>query len=687
MSDENKQQQEQSNSNGLTRQKSLNRMLASATRHRPSATRHRRAKTTDASKPPGLVRRGSLSDMFNRLLLRSRTESNPPPPPSPADAIATASNGDLTHRYIRKQTLQPDDYSSRVEDYRICKMIGSGATAAVYAAVHRPDQRPVAIKKVNLELLDIEDANRLEALRKEIQIMTLCRHPHLLPVLQSFVAMSHLYIITPIMSAGSCHDLLAYNCYEGLEEPLVACILKQVVQGLQYLHENGLVHRDIKSANLLLERDTGIVRLADFGVSNHLMAAVDAAKTKQNHVPDISSILQHPTLKPVPSSSRRSSATAVASMSSSMSSMQMLLPPLAPVRSSDNSSYLGAGNSEDYSSNNGADNSQDRNADEHGRQLSNQENGRNTLFPAIIHISPSSSVGPSESPSCSASSPLKEDEESNQLLRPSSSSNNKKAARRSFVGTPCWMAPEILQNKEYDAKVDIWSLGITAIELACGRPPFAEYDPLTIFSMIVHDTPPSLAASGCRYHYSAPFEDFVRSCLCKSPEKRPSATEILQHPFLRKAHTATHLQRYLFRRTQLDKRPRDSDACRYSEQHRVFNSAVGAPALNVDAWTFTSKGPNDGVSSQATRGDGSSSLLPDSIDTTSLLWDDEQDMVHMDSCSPITPETDLYQPLLRHDSKSSQKAYPNDEALLPYFQSPVLTKVGQQMRPVHISHE
>lgn len=123
MSDETKQQQEPSSSNGLARQKSLNRMLASAARHRPSATRHRRAKTTDASKPQGLVRRGSLSDMFNRLLLRSRTESNPPPPPPPAFAAQTSSN-DHGHRFMRKQTSQTDDFSARMEDYRICKMIG-----------------------------------------------------------------------------------------------------------------------------------------------------------------------------------------------------------------------------------------------------------------------------------------------------------------------------------------------------------------------------------------------------------------------------------------------------------------------------------------------------------------------------------------------------------------------------------
>lgn len=127
-------------------------------------------------------------------------------------------------------------------------------------------------------------------------------------------------------------------------------ILKQVALGLNYLHGNELVHRDIKSANLLLDWDTGLVKLADFGVSNHLFNTSDLPKK----------------------------------------STTSLLPFQTP-------------------------------------QL-------------------------------------------HQL----------KKARHSFVGTPCWMAPEILLNHDYDTKVDVWSFGITAIELASGKPPFSEYDPITV---------------------------------------------------------------------------------------------------------------------------------------------------------------------------------------------------------------
>lgn len=125
-----------------------------------------------------------------------------------------------------------------------------------------------------------------------------------------------------------------------------------MAQGLDYLHHNELIHRDVKSANLLVDFESGIVKLADFGVSNQLLSNL-ADMPKNTHY-----FRQH--LEPV------------------------------------------------------------------------------------------------EQP---------------------------KKARRSFVGTPCWMAPEILMNQDYDTKVDIWALGITCIELACGRPPFAEYDPMTVRCM------------------------------------------------------------------------------------------------------------------------------------------------------------------------------------------------------------
>ena len=99
--------------------------------------------------------------------------------------------------------------------------------------------------------------------------MTLSRHPNLLPVFGSFVNGSKLFIVTPFLSGGSGLDIMKTAFQKGMEESIIATILKQVLQGLEYLHAHGLIHRDIKAGNLLVHND-GLVQLADFGVSSSL---------------------------------------------------------------------------------------------------------------------------------------------------------------------------------------------------------------------------------------------------------------------------------------------------------------------------------------------------------------------------------------------------------------------------------
>jgi serine/threonine protein kinase len=100
--------------------------------------------------------------------------------------------------------------------------------------------------------------------------MTLSRHENLLPVYGSFVAGSKLHIVTPLLASGSCLNLLRNGFEEGLDESAIATILKQCLLGLDYLHKNNLIHRDVKAGNLLID-DDGEVLLADFGVSSSLM--------------------------------------------------------------------------------------------------------------------------------------------------------------------------------------------------------------------------------------------------------------------------------------------------------------------------------------------------------------------------------------------------------------------------------
>eukprot|EP00808_Paulinella_micropora_P013909 g42648.t1 len=105
--------------------------------------------------------------------------------------------------------------------------------------------------------------------------------------------------------------------------------------------------------------------------------------------------------------------------------------------------------------------------------------------------------------------------------------------RNTMIGTPYWMAPEVLQsNQTYDAKVDVWSLGITALELAKGAPPLSNIHPMRALFKIPQLPPPELPDPE---NWSKEFVDFLSLCLRKDQNVRPSAAQLLDHPWVKSA--------------------------------------------------------------------------------------------------------------------------------------------------------
>ncbi|TKY52015.1 Serine/threonine-protein kinase fray2 [Spatholobus suberectus] len=112
---------------------------------------------------------------------------------------------------------------------------------------------------------------------------------------------------------------------------------------------------------------------------------------------------------------------------------------------------------------------------------------------------------------------------------------DRQRSRNTFVGTPCWMAPEVLQpGTGYNFKADIWSFGITALELAHGHAPFSKYPPMKVLLMTIQNAPPGLDYDRDR-KFSKSFKEMVAMCLVKDQTKRPSVEKLLKHSFFKQA--------------------------------------------------------------------------------------------------------------------------------------------------------
>lgn len=157
----------------------------------------------------------------------------------------TASSIDIT---LRLRSICSDGDPHRV--YRGFNKIGQGASGGVYTGFERGSNRLVAIKQMNLE-----QQPKKELIINEILVMKDSSHPNIVNFIDSYLWEGELWVIMEYMEGGSLTDVVTYNI---MTEGQIASVCRETLKGLQHLHSKGVIHRDIKSDNILLSMDGNI---------------------------------------------------------------------------------------------------------------------------------------------------------------------------------------------------------------------------------------------------------------------------------------------------------------------------------------------------------------------------------------------------------------------------------------------
>ncbi|KAL7891837.1 hypothetical protein AOLI_G00013130 [Acnodon oligacanthus] len=241
------------------------------------------------------------------------------------------------------------------------------------------------------------------------------------------------------------------------------------------------------------------------------------------------------------------------------------------------------------------------------------------------------------------------------------------AKRNTVIGTPFWMAPEVIQEIGYNCVADIWSLGITAIEMAEGKPPYADIHPMRAIFMIPTNPPPTFRNPE---QWSEPFRDFVSQCLVKSPESRATATQLLQHPFIKNSKSNSVLRALITEAMELKLKKQEAQ-----QREQDAEDEENSDDDEVDQGTMVRAGASDLGTVRAAGSLGSSSgtmiehdgTMESQLGTMVINSDDEEEdagtMKHREET--MQPAKPSFLEYFEQKEKEANKNSDNDNRKLP----------------------